>query len=72
MHSFIIMALISVQCVLWGYSLAFGPDKAGVIGGLDWIGLRGVGAEPFDALSIAKTSSHSVDDGGSLATSREG
>ena len=46
MQSFIIMALISVQWVLWGYSLAFGPDKAGIIGGLDWIGLRGVGLEP--------------------------
>ena len=51
MHSFIIMAVISIQWVLWGYSLAFGPDKGGIIGGLDWIGLRGVGAEPFDAYS---------------------
>jgi ammonium transporter, Amt family len=46
MHSFIILALISVQWVLWGYSLAFGPDKGGIIGGLEWVGLRGVGAEP--------------------------
>ena len=46
MHSFIILALISVQWVLWGYSLAFGPDKGGIIGGLEWAGLRGVGAEP--------------------------
>jgi Amt family ammonium transporter len=46
MQSFIIMALISVQWVLWGYSLAFGPDHAGLIGGLDWIGLRGVGLDP--------------------------
>ena len=51
MQSFIIMALISVQWVLWGYSLAFGPDKGGIIGGLEWIGLRGVGPEPFDAYS---------------------
>ena len=51
MHSFIIMAIISIQWVLWGYSLAFGPDKGGIIGGLDWIGLRGVGVEPFDAYS---------------------
>src|SRR5205814_10590388 len=51
MQSFIIMALISVQWVLVGYSLAFGPDKGGIIGGLEWIGLRGVGAEPFDAYS---------------------
>ena len=29
-----------VQWVLWGYSLAFGPDKGGIIGGLEWIGLQ--------------------------------
>jgi Amt family ammonium transporter len=46
MHSFFIMALISVQWVLWGYSFAFGSDKGGLIGGLDFIGLRGVGATP--------------------------
>jgi ammonium transporter, Amt family len=51
MQSFIIMALISIQWVLWGYSLAFGPDKGGVIGGLEWAGLRHVGAEPFPAYS---------------------
>ncbi len=47
MHSFIIVALISVQWVLWGYSLAFGPDWGGlgIIGTLDWVGLRGVGLE---------------------------
>jgi len=56
MQSFIIMALISVQWVLWGYSLAFGPDKGGIVGGLEWVGLRGVGAEPFDA--YAKTIPH--------------
>jgi Amt family ammonium transporter len=58
MQSFIIMALISIQWVLWGYSLAFGPDKGGIIGGLEWIGLRGVGTEPFDAYS--KTIPHQV------------
>ena len=46
MHSFFILALISVQWVLWGYSLAFGPDKGGLIGGLEWVGLNGVGLEP--------------------------
>jgi ammonium transporter, Amt family len=46
MHSFFMLALISVQWVLWGYSLAFGPDKGGLIGGLEWVGLAGVGAEP--------------------------
>jgi len=46
MHSFIILCLISVQWVLWGYSLAFGPDKGGLIGGLEWVGLNGVGLDP--------------------------
>ncbi len=46
MHSFIILCLISVQWVLWGYSLAFGPDIGHMIGGLDWLGLKGVGLEP--------------------------
>src|SRR6266545_7068632 len=56
MQSFIIMAIISLQWVLWGYSLAFGPDHGGIIGGLDWIGLRGVGGEPHEA--YAKTIPH--------------
>ncbi|HEY0396168.1 MAG TPA: ammonium transporter [Candidatus Elarobacter sp.] len=44
MHSFFILCLISVQWVLWGYSLAFGPDVKGwgIIGDLSWIGLNGV------------------------------
>ncbi|MDQ2912281.1 MAG: ammonium transporter [Chloroflexota bacterium] len=46
MHSFFILCLISVQWVLWGYTLAFGPDQAGLIGGLDWLTLKGVGQEP--------------------------
>jgi Amt family ammonium transporter len=46
MHSFIIVGLISIQWVLWGYSLAFGPDKGGLIGSLAWFGLKGVGLEP--------------------------
>lgn len=46
MHSFFMLALIGVQWVLIGYSLAFGPDKGGVIGGLEWLGLTDVGLEP--------------------------
>ncbi len=46
MHSFIIAALVSVQWVLWGYSLAFGPDLGSIIGNLDWFGLHGVGPNP--------------------------
>ena len=46
MHSFIAVAVVSVIWVLWGYTLAFGPDHWGLIGGLDWLGLRDVGQEP--------------------------
>jgi len=46
MQSFIALALVTVLWVLIGYTLAFGPDKAGLIGGLDFFGLRHVGAVP--------------------------
>jgi len=46
MQSFIIVGLISVQWVLFGYTLAFGPDKGGIIGSLAWFGLKGVGLDP--------------------------
>ncbi|MFP4557909.1 MAG: ammonium transporter [Archaeoglobaceae archaeon] len=41
--SFVAFALVSVQWVLFGYSLAFGSDIGGFIGNLDFWGLRGVG-----------------------------
>lgn len=46
MQSFIALGVISIQWVLFGYSLAFGPDIGHLIGGLQWAGLRGVGLEP--------------------------
>jgi Amt family ammonium transporter len=46
MHSFVAIAVISVQWVLIGYSLSFGPDIHGFIGSLDWFALSGVGAAP--------------------------
>jgi ammonium transporter, Amt family len=46
MHSFFALCVISVQWVLWGYTLAFGPDVHHLIGSFAWIGLRGVGAAP--------------------------
>ena len=46
MQSFILVALISIQWVLFGYSLAFGPDVGSIIGSLEWAGLAGVGPEP--------------------------
>jgi Amt family ammonium transporter len=46
--SFIMICLISVQWILYGYSLAFGSDVGGLIGGLNYLGLSGVGATPSD------------------------
>ncbi len=46
MHGLSTLCVVSVLWVLCGYSLAFGPDRGGVVGGLDWIGLSGVGSEP--------------------------
>ena len=46
MQSFFIIGIISIQWVLFGYSLAFGPDISHFIGNLEWIGLNGVGNSP--------------------------
>jgi Amt family ammonium transporter len=46
MMSFAALAIVGLLWVLYGYSLSFGPDKAGIIGGLDWVGLSQVGQEP--------------------------
>ncbi len=46
MHSFIAIALVSLQWVLFGYSLSFGPDVHGIIGNLSWAGLSHVGLAP--------------------------
>jgi Amt family ammonium transporter len=48
MQSFIVVALVGVQWVVIGYTLAFGPDHWGIIGGLDYFGLKDVGIEPSD------------------------
>src|SRR5947209_5565081 len=46
-QSFILLGVVALQWVLFGYSLAFGPDKlGGRVGGLEWAGLSGVGLEP--------------------------
>lgn len=52
MQSFIIMGIVGVQWVLWGYTLAFGSDFGHIIGGFDYIGLRGVGIEPLEGQTI--------------------
>ncbi len=52
MHSFFILCFISVQWVLWGYSLSFGSDVGGVIGGLDFLGFGGVGQDPSGTATV--------------------
>ncbi len=44
--SFVAFALVSIQWVLIGYSLAFGPDVGGFIGNLQYLGLNNVGMNP--------------------------
>jgi Amt family ammonium transporter len=46
MMSFGIMCVVGVIWALWGYSLAFGDDAGGFIGGLNFIGLNNVGMTP--------------------------
>jgi ammonium transporter, Amt family len=49
LQSFAMVAVIGVQWVVYGYSLAFGPGISiakGFVGGLAYIGLRGVGPDP--------------------------
>ncbi len=46
MQCFMLVGVVSIQWVLFGYSLAFGPDHGGVIGDFSWAGLSGVGLEP--------------------------
>ncbi|MDK7490488.1 ammonium transporter [Bacillus paranthracis] len=46
MHSYSAMAIVSIQWILIGYSLSFGPDWHGLIGTFDWFGLNGVSYAP--------------------------
>jgi len=52
-QSLLILCLVSVQWVLFGYSLVFGNDLGGVIGGLNFFGLRGVGYAPNPAYAAS-------------------
>ena len=45
-HSLVILSLVSLQWVVLGYSLVFGKDINGLIGGLNFLGLKGVGFAP--------------------------
>ncbi|MDS0524688.1 ammonium transporter [Clostridium sp. SHJSY1] len=46
MHSYTSLIIISVLWILVGYSLVFGPDFHGIIGGFDWAFLSNIGIEP--------------------------
>lgn len=46
MQCFMAICLVTIQWVLIGYTLSFGPDIKGLIGSLSWMGLNGVGQEP--------------------------
>ncbi len=46
MQCFFLMGLVTLQWVLFGYSLSFGPDKGGLIGSLDWAFLKHVSLDP--------------------------
>ena len=51
MQCFVLICIITLQWVLFGYSLAFGPDVKGLIGSFGWAGLQGVTLDPFAAYS---------------------
>ena len=44
--SIVTMGVISIQWVLYGYTLAFGQSMGGLVGGMNFLGLNGVGAAP--------------------------
>jgi Amt family ammonium transporter len=52
MHSFFLLCLISIQWVLFGYTLSFGADHSSLVGGLDYLGLRSVGQDPLGTSTI--------------------
>ncbi|MFA7073963.1 MAG: ammonium transporter [Endomicrobiaceae bacterium] len=46
MQSFVALGIITIVWIVYGYSLAFGPDVGHVIGSLKWSFLNGVGLDP--------------------------
>jgi Amt family ammonium transporter len=51
MQSFAALGVITLVWIFWGYSLSFGTDINGLIGGLDFIGMAGVGMEPHATIA---------------------
>jgi Amt family ammonium transporter len=50
-QTFAILCIVSLVWIVCGYSLAYGPDRGGVIGGLDWVVMNGVGSSPHPVLA---------------------
>lgn len=46
MQSFISMGIVTIIWFLFGFSLAFGPDVGGIVGGMKYAFLHGVGMDP--------------------------
>jgi ammonium transporter, Amt family len=72
MMSLVLMAVVGVTWVLWGYSLAFSPDSVTTVkdvltantnpfvGNLNWFGLNGVAFDKPDPVGYAGTIPHQV------------
>ncbi|MCX5998546.1 MAG: ammonium transporter [Chloroflexi bacterium] len=52
MMSFILLGIVSILWVLYGYSISFGADHGGFIGGLNYIGLHNVGQAASDIYAV--------------------
>ena len=50
MQCLTMLCIISLQWVLFGYSLAFSGNVRGLVGNLNWLGLRGLASEPVGTL----------------------
>jgi Amt family ammonium transporter len=51
MQSFAALGVITLVWIFWGYSLSFGTDMNGLIGGLDFLAMANVGMEPHESLA---------------------
>ena len=55
MQCLMVLCLVTLLWVVFGYSLSFGPDVGGVIGNLDWAFLQNVGVTPSAYAATCRT-----------------
>ena len=60
MHSVFAMGLMAILWVMVGYTLAFGTDVGGLIGGFDFLGFKDVGADPHPGGILGQTIPHNL------------